>query len=410
MPPDPVESGVRWYSRAWPTEFTSASGSTVLSVDGNEYLDFFAGAGSLNYGHNDPVFVKALVDYLTSGGITLSLDMDTVARREFMRSLQTTVLTPRRLDYRLQFTGPSGSDAVEAAIRLAQIATSRTAIACLSGSFHGMTLAARMASDLLQPLRPVMDRQGDIVVIPHELDAAASIDDWLEPFLRHANRLAAIIVECVQGEAGARPLSAQYLQRLQEVCLHQGCLLIVDEVQTGCGRTGPFFSFERHGITPSIICLSKSLSGLGLPMAMILIDPSLDVWGAGEHSGTFRGNNLAFVTGTACLHDRWTDGQLEGDVARKGRILMAALEDLARRFDFLTGATGEGLLQCLHFRHPQLAALASQIAFEGRLLVETGGRSRSGLKLTPALTIADDDLYRGIGLLSQALFEVATRV
>ncbi|MFD9804847.1 aspartate aminotransferase family protein, partial [Streptomyces sp. NPDC059071] len=296
-----LESNVRGYCRSWPTVFDTASGAWLTDENGKEFLDFFAGAGTLNYGHNNPVFKKALVDYIMADGITHALDMSTVAKRRLLETMRDLVFVPRGLDYKVQFPGPTGANAVEAALKLARKVTGRTTVLNFTNAFHGMTLGA------LSVTGNAAKRAGAGVPLVHAtpmpydgyLDEPEDFS-WMRRALDDSSsgldKPAAVIVETVQGEGGVNVARAEWLRALAELCSARGILLIVDDVQMGCGRTGGFFSFEVAGITPDIVCLSKSISGYGLPMALVLMRRELDQWAPGEHNGTFRGNNAAFVT------------------------------------------------------------------------------------------------------------------
>ena len=397
-----LESEVRSYCRAWPTVFTRARGAAIEDEAGRSYIDFFSGAGALNYGHNPPEMIAALIDYLQSGGILHSLDMSTAAKREFLLRFNERILAPRKMRYRVQFPGPTGANAVEAALKLARKVTGRRTVVSFSNAFHGMTLGALAIS--ANPFK----REG--AGVPLEYTATAPYDDQhddadtiglLDAMLAD-DPAAAVIVETVQGEGGLYAASMDWLRRLEECCRRHGALLIVDDIQAGCGRTGTFFSFEPADISPDIITLSKSISGLGLPLALTLIRPELDIWKPGEHNGTFRGNNAAFVTAAAAL-DRWRDDSLEREVRRKAARVRAELEAIAAEQESLRGTVrGRGLLQGLHTPVPGLAEQIAAAAFERGLLVETSGADSDVVKLMPPLTIDDAELAQGLQILAKA--------
>jgi diaminobutyrate--2-oxoglutarate aminotransferase len=402
------ESAVRSYCRIWPTVFGRAAGSRLYDEHGRSYLDFFAGAGALNYGHNNPRLKDALLKYLADDGVIHSLDMHTVAKREFLTVLDELILRPRQLDYRVQFPGPGGANAVEAALKLARKVTGRTEIIAFTNSFHGMSLGA------LAVTGSAFHRAGAGIPLSHatpvpfaeSLDPDGRIPDfqWLERLLGDRgsglDAPAAAIVETVQGEGGINVASAEWLRRLSELCREYGILLIVDDVQMGCGRTGPFFSFEPSGITPDIVCVSKSISGYGLPLALTLIRPDLDIWAPGEHTGTFRGVNPALVTGTAALRAYWGDDGLERGTLAKGERIMAGLTATA---DSVPGTPilvrGRGMAWGLAFSGGDLAGKVSAAAFEAGLLAETAGSRGQVVKLLPPLTITDAELDEGLSVL-----------
>ncbi|WP_139277671.1 diaminobutyrate--2-oxoglutarate transaminase [Rhodococcus marinonascens] len=411
---DILESEVRSYSRAWPTVFESASGSWIRDEDGRDYLDFFAGAGSLNYGHNNPVLKSALVDYIVGDGITHGLDMSTVAKRDFLQTFQDTILKPRGLDYKVQFPGPTGTNTVEAALKLARKVTGRSSIINFTNAFHGMTLGA------LSVTGNSMKRAGAGIPLVHAtpmpfdnyFDGVTEDFHWFSRVLDDSgsglNRPAAVIVETVQGEGGVNVARPEWLRALADLCAERDILLIVDDVQMGCGRTGPFFSFEVAGITPDIVCLSKSISGYGLPMALTLFKRELDVWGPGEHNGTFRGNNPAFVTSKVALEHFWSDDKLHKSTASKGEKIHQAFTELTKRFEGSLSTRGRGLVQGLVFEESDLAAKVCKLAFDEGLLAETSGPSDEVVKLLPALTITDDELDHGLAILADATAKVCS--
>ncbi|HET8929657.1 MAG TPA: diaminobutyrate--2-oxoglutarate transaminase, partial [Acidimicrobiales bacterium] len=328
------ESEVRSYCRSWPVIFDRAKGSKLWDTDGNEYLDFFAGAGALNYGHNHPVVKTALNEYLAEDRIIHSLDMYTVAKEEFLRRFHDVILAPNGLDYKVQFPGPTGTNAVESALKIARKVTGRETIVSFTNAFHGMTLGA------LSVTGNSMKRGGAGVPLVHTvpmpfdnyLDGSTPDFMWFERLLTDSGSgledPAAVIVETVQGEGGVNVARAQWLRALEELCRAHGILLVIDDVQMGCGRTGEFFSFTEFGLDPDVVCISKSISGSGLPMALTLIKPEHDVWSPGEHNGTFRGNNPAFVTGTAAL-ELWADDTLQRTTAARATQICTALSTIS---------------------------------------------------------------------------------
>jgi diaminobutyrate-2-oxoglutarate transaminase len=404
------ESAVRSYCRTWPTIFDRASGSWLYDEDGRAYLDFFTGASALNYGHNNPALKRALLDYLADDRVIHSLDMYTVAKSEFLTAFDEFILKPRGLDYRVQFPGPGGTNAVEAALKLARKVTGRTEVIAFTGAFHGMTLGA------LAVTHSSIHRNGAGVPLTHaicvpfgcRLNGSEPDSPGIERLVRDCNteldQVAAVIVETVQGEGGINVASLEWLAELAELCQRRGILLIVDDVQMGCGRTGPFFSFEAADIKPDIVCLSKSISGYGLPLALTLIRPDLDIWKPGEHNGTFRGVNPAFVTGTAALREYWQDKVLEDSTLAKGQRIKAALTALARSMPGTPmQPRGRGLAYGLAFEHGELARKVSSGAFERGLLVETAGPEDEVIKLLPPLTATETEIDEGLAILTEVV-------
>ncbi|MDZ4090053.1 MAG: diaminobutyrate--2-oxoglutarate transaminase [Arthrobacter sp.] len=407
-----LESEVRTYCRTWDTVFDRASGSTLYSEDGRDYLDFFSGAGALNYGHNNPELLRPLVDYLLSGAIVHSLDMKTVAKRHFLETFHELILKPRQYDYKVMFPGPTGTNSVEAALKLARKVTGRSHVLSFTNAFHGMTLGS------LAVTGNSMKRAGAGVPLtntssmPYDGFFDGQTADFL--WLRHAledsgsgvDKPAAVIVETVQGEGGLRAARTSWLQGLAELCRQHGILLIVDDVQAGCGRTGTFFSFEDAGIIPDIVCLSKSISGFGLPLSLTLFKPEHDIWKPGEHNGTFRGHNPAFVTGAAALERYWGDRTLETKVEGLTSQLHEGLTQIAAGTE---GARvrGRGLLAGIYYRDHQTAGKIAAESFARGLLVETSGPEGEVIKTMPALTIDAEELSRGLDILAEAAESVA---
>lgn len=412
---DKRESEVRSYSRSWPAVFDKAEGAWLQDTEGNRYLDFFAGAGALNYGHNNPILRDALVDYITSGRITHGLDMSTVAKGEFLQTFQDKILGPRGLDYKVQFPGPTGANTVEAALKLARKVTGRESVVNFTNAFHGMTLGA------LSVTGNSMKRAGAGVPLVHStpmpfdnyFDGTVPDFSWFERLLEDSgsglNLPAAAIVETVQGEGGVNVARAEWLRALSDLLKRHDILLIVDDVQMGCGRTGPFFSFEEAGITPDIVTLSKSIGGYGLPMALTLLKPELDVWQPGEHNGTFRGNNPSFVTAKVAIDTYWSDDTLERETLRKGEVIERRFQALCEAYPDELTTRGRGLVQGLVFATPEKAGEACAVAYRNGLLAETSGPQDQVVKLLPPLTITDGELEQGLDLLESATAEVLSR-
>jgi diaminobutyrate-2-oxoglutarate transaminase len=409
---DEVESNVRTYCRQFPAVFDWASGHHVRDDQGRLYLDFLVCAGALNYGHNPPAVVEAVIAYLRGGGIVSSLDFQTSAKAAFLTSFRDVILAPRRLDYVIQCTGPTGTNAVEAALKLARLATGRTNVVAFSNAFHGVSTGALAATANARNRRGAGMPLAPVARIPYEgyvadVDGLTVLEAMLEDSGSGLDRPAAIIVETVQGEGGLRAASAEWLQRLQQIARRSGALLIVDDIQAGCGRTGTFFSFEDHGIEPDIVCLSKSISAMGLPMALVLLRRQLDVWEPGQHNGTFRGNNLAFVAARTAIETYWTTGAFGAAVRSKASLLEDLLTPIVRRFA-CRGARlrGRGMMRGIVFDDPDFAQAVSKAAFAHGLIAETCGPRDEVLKLLPPLTIDEAGISKGVTLLRRAIEEV----
>ncbi|TDK26874.1 diaminobutyrate--2-oxoglutarate transaminase [Arthrobacter crusticola] len=402
-----LESEVRSYCRTWDTVFDHAEGSLLYGEDGKEYVDFFSGAGALNYGHNNPLLLQPLIEYLQSGAVVHSLDMKTPAKRRFLEAFNEVVLTPRSLDYKVMFPGPTGTNTVESALKLARKVTGRHHILGFTNAFHGMTLGSLSVTGNSMKRRGAGIPLTNTSSIPYDgyLEGSGGDFQWLSRTLEDSGSgvdlPAAVIVETVQGEGGLRAARAAWLRGLAEICSLHGVLLIVDDVQAGCGRTGTFFSFEEAGIVPDIVCLSKSISGFGLPMALTLFKPELDIWKPGEHNGTFRGHNPAFVTGAAALRHFWADSDFQLQIGERSVQLHGGLEEIALRTE---GAhvRGRGMIAGIYYPDPETAGKIASESFARGLLVETSGPKGEVLKALPALTIDPDALRRGLAILADA--------
>ncbi len=405
-----LESEVRGYIRSFPVLFAKASGAQLIDHEGRSYVDFFSGAGTLNYGHNNPALKRQLIDYLDADGLVHGLDMATVAKKEFLETFERVILKPRELDYKIQFPGPTGTNAVEAALKLARQVKGRANIISFTNGFHGVSggsLAATGNSKFRDAAGIALD---NTTFMPYDgyLGEHADTTEYLERMLADkssgVDAPAAVIVETVQGEGGVNVASYAWLRALEQVCRRNDMLLIVDDIQVGCGRTGTFFSFEKAGIFPDIVTLSKSISGFGLPMSLVLMKSELDVWAPGAHNGTFRGNNLAFVTAKAALLQYWVSGELEEGVRRKASIMHGWLEHIAGGYpEGNFSVRGRGMIQGLVTDNPELAAKVARRAFENGLVVETSGSEDQVIKLLPPLTIDDAALRKGLEILEQSV-------
>jgi len=400
------ESNVRGYCRTFPTIFKSASNARQVDEEGRSYIDFFGGAGVLNFGHNNPHMKRALIDFIEADGPAHCLDMSTSVKRDFMKAFADTVLKPRNMKYKMQFTGPTGTNAVEAALKLARRVTGRTNVIAFSHGFHGMTLGslACTANDYFRnaagvPLEHVTRFPFGCDIDDLEARYADSSSGYAHP--------AAVLVEPIQAEGGVNLASAEWLKGLQEFCRKHGALLILDDIQAGCGRTGSYFSFDDMGLDPDIVCLAKGIGGFGTPLAMNLIKPEHDeYWQPGEHTGTFRGQGFSFVAGREALKYFENDDFLK-DVKRKGKEMEARLNALAKSHKALgTEVRGRGMLYGLDVKNGDVAKAAVAHAFKNGLLIGACGTGGRVLKLIPPLTTPDEDLDEGLGILEAALTAV----
>jgi len=404
-----LESEVRGYCRTFPAVFDTAHNARLVDEQGRSYIDFFAGAGVLNFGHNDEGMRRALIAYLEAGGVAHSLDLATTAKRTFLERFDEVILRPRGLRYKLQFTGPTGTNAVEAALKLARKITGRRTVVAFTDGFHGMTLGALACTG------NGLHRAAAGVALEHVLrlpfDGYLGPEvDTLEPLRRQLadpssgiTPPAAFVVETIQAEGGVNVARPEWLRAVQDLAREHGSLFVVDDIQVGCGRTGSYFSFDGMGLEPDVVCLAKGIGGFGTPLAMCLIKPEHDVWKPGEHTGTFRGQNLSFVAGTEALR-YFEDDAFGEQVRRKGAHTDERLRRIAARHrDLSVQVRGRGMIHGLDVGDGSLAARVSREAFDRGLILSTCGPGGRVLKVIAPLTIGQDDLDAGLDLLDHAL-------
>lgn len=395
-----LESNVRYYSRIFPATFVKAKGSYLFDVSGKGYLDFFCGAGALNYGHNNPLFKEKLISYIQSDNITHSLDMMTEVKAEMMNNFKKIILKKRGLDYKIQFTGPTGTDTVEAAMKLARKYTGRKNIISFSNSFHGMSMGSLSITSKRNRIGIPVGYNVEFPFYRENSDSNFDVASYLKT-LDESEYPAAIILETIQAEGGVNVASVEWLKYIEELANRYAILLIVDDVQVGVGRTGDFFSFERAGIKPDMICLSKSISGYGLPLSVVLIRPDLDVWEAGEHTGTFRGFNLAFVTANEALLQYWIDDDFSKRAKMLSQMLREKLLKITEQKFF--SFHGFGFIYGIDVHDSGYAARIREKAFNNGLIFETCGPKKSVIKIIPPLTITVDEMEEGLRIFKESL-------
>ena len=406
------ESNVRSYCRKWPVEIKYAKGSIYTDVDGNEYIDFFDGAGALNYGHNPDYIKEKLIDYLQSDGIVHSLDMYAVPKEKFISYFEEKILKPRGLDYKIAFPGPTGTNAIELGLKLARKVKRRPYIWSFTGAFHGMTLgalaltteaAARAGAGV--PLQFV-----EHIPAPYSMGGNFDTIGYMENMLSddHSGfeKPSAIIIETVQQEGGIHVFSKEFLQDLRAFCDKHDILLICDEVQIGCSRSGTFFSFERADIVPDIVCMSKSIGGYGIPFAVTLFKRDLYVFNPGEHNGTFRGCQLSMVAGLAAL-EMTVKQDIPAQVKAKEKIVKEYLEKEVKPLlkDDME-IRGIGLTWGIEFNDGKLARAVLDRCFEKKLIIELAGSNDSVLKIMPSLVIEDELLLKGLDIVKESIKEI----
>ncbi|WP_105901277.1 diaminobutyrate--2-oxoglutarate transaminase [Vibrio gangliei] len=409
------ESNVQCYANNFPVVFSSAKGCWLHTEDGDRYLDFLAGAGSLNYGHNNPVLKKALLDYIDQDGLTHGLDMHSEAKARFLESLNEKILKPRDLEYKVQFTGPTGTNAVESAMKLARKVKGRSNIVAFTNGFHGVSYGALAATGNQHHRGGAAMPLSGVTRIPYEgyadIDGLALFETMLQDNSAGMDKPAAAIVEVVQGEGGLNAASNEWLQRLENICKNNDILLIVDDIQAGCGRTGTFFSFEPSGIKPDMVTLSKSIGGYGLPMAIMLMKPELDQWAPGEHNGTFRGNNHAFVTAAEAIDTYWHNDEFEMHIKERAEQLNKALNKALKQYSNLfEGIKGRGLMQGIACKNGDISDLITSECFDNGMVIETAGPDDEVVKFFCPLTVSESELEQGIHIFENAVEKVSEKL
>ncbi|WUH23972.1 diaminobutyrate--2-oxoglutarate transaminase family protein [Streptomyces sp. NBC_00448] len=423
------ESAARTYARSLPVVPVRARGMTIEGADGRRYLDCLSGAGTLALGHNHPVVLEAVRRVLDSGAPLHVLDLATPVKDDFTTALFET-LPPALADHgRIQFCGPAGTDAVEAAIKLARIATGRTGLLAFSGAYHGMTAAALAATGDTDA-RATAEADARVTRLPYPYDYRCPFGTGGERGAELSARLtasllddpkggvqqpAAMLLEPVQGEGGVIPAPDSWLRRMREITAARGIPLIADEVQTGVGRTGTFWAVERSGIVPDVMVLSKAIGG-SLPLAVIVYREELDAWHPGAHAGTFRGNQLAMAAGTATI--RYVARNALHERAEEiGSRILRRLRGLAAHHACIGDVRGRGLMIGVELvdtgaepddrgalpAAPRLAARVQQEALRRGLIIELGGRHSSVVRLLPPLTITDEQAEAVLDRLSDAI-------
>jgi len=406
------ESNIRSYCRKWPVELVYAKGSIYKDVDGNEYIDFFDGAGALNYGHNPDYIKEKLIKYLEEDGIIHSLDMYALPKEKFINYFEEEILKPRNLDYKILFPGPTGTNAIETALKLARKVTGRQSIWAFTGAFHGMTLGALALTTEAAARNAAGVPLNNAVHIPSpdfmdgNFDTIKYMEKLLEDDHSGYEKPAAIIIETVQQEGGIHVFSKEFLKDLRSFCDKHEILLICDEVQIGCSRSGTFFSFERANIVPDIVCMSKSIGGYGLPLAVVLLKRELDVFKPGEHNGTFRGCQLSMVAGLAAL-EMTVKENIPAMVKQKEKIVEEYLEKQVKPLlKENMVIRGIGLTWGIEFNDGKLARQVLDKCFEKNLIIELAGSSDSVLKIMPSLVIEEELLLKGLEIIKDSIKEI----
>lgn len=413
-PFEQYESEVRSYCRNFPTVFVSAKGSIQKDETGREYIDFFCGSGALNYGHNNPYIKRKVVEYLENDGVLHALDMYTAPKRDFIEYFEQNVIRARGFDYKIQFVGPTGTNAVEAALKLARKVKKRQNVFALMGAFHGMTLGSLALTTNADSRAGAGVPLNNVTHVPAPymfpgLDTVEYMERLITDDHSGVEKPAAIILETTQADGGIYVLPTEWLQRVRALCDKHDILMIVDDVQVGCGRTGWFFSFERAGITPDIVTMSKSIGGYGMPFAITLLKPELDLWKPGEHNGTFRGYQLSLVAAKAGL-EYMLNEHVEDAVREREQIVAKFMREEIEMIDSRIATRGIGLLWGVDFGafEGDVAKAVITEAFKNGLIVERVGRRDSVVKVMPELKVPLETLEKGLQILAQSIRNVVS--
>lgn len=412
---DQYESEVRGYIRSFPTIFDTSKMAEIWDEEGKRYIDFFAGAGALNYGHNNPIINEAVIDYMQHNGISHALDMGTVAKRDFIDSFVHKILKPRGLEYKLQFVGPTGTNAIETALKIARKVKGRKQVMSFTNGFHGMSMGSLSITGNSYYHDDSYGVPDNTYQVPFhnylgdKVDTIAYLRRILEDSSSGTELPAAIVLETIQAEGGINVAGEEWLKDLRQICDDFDILMVVDDIQVGNGRAGDFFSFERAGIQPDIVTLSKSI-GAGLPMSLVLMKPELDKWSPGEHSGTFRGNNLAFVASRVAIDTYWSDERFSNTLKEKAALVEQRMQDLALSFPkHIREIRGHGMIWGAEFKDPSIASDICSEAFAEGLVIETAGADGEVIKFLGPLVIEPEMINEGFDILKSATAKVIQR-
>ena len=427
------ESSARSYPRKFPFALKSAKGSWIEDVEGNRYLDFLCGAGTLALGHNDDEVNKAMIDLIASGAPLHTLDLTTPVKDKYVETIFSILPEEMQGNVKIQFCSPSGTDAVDAAIKLCKTATGRGTVIAFSGGYHGMGHGAMALTGNLNAKSKVQNLMPGVQFMPYPNsyrcpfglggdDGTKAACAYFERALKDPesgiSKPAAVIIEPIQGEGGVVPAPALFLQTVRRVTKELDIPMIVDEIQCGIGRSGNVFAFEESGIIPDVILMSKAIGG-SQPMSVVVYNKALDKWTAGAHAGTFRGNQLAMAAGTVVL-ERISKPEFLAEVRRKGERIRQALDKLKSEVSIIGDVRGRGLMQGIEFidpngekdlmGHPEpsgtIAADVQRRCFEHKLVMEKGGRNGSVMRCLCALTVTDEEIDTMLSIFSAVVKEI----
>jgi diaminobutyrate-2-oxoglutarate transaminase len=400
-----MESRVNSYGTVFPKTIASAEGEYLIPADGKRYFDMFSSAGVANFGHNHPRIRQAIIDYLQENGVVHGLDYFTTTKQRFIEKFEATALARHRGEYRYYFSPPAGTLAIEAAVKYARKATGRRTLGCFTNAFHGLTYNALSMTGNLSKRRAAYGDLASVARFPYDGYLGAGVD-LLSLYRKQIHDAsggydapAAIVFETIQAEGGVHACSREWYEGVLDLCKEEGIVSIVDDIQTGCGRSGGFFSFDQiSDRMPDIICMAKGVSGFGLPCSLVIVKKELDILDPGENSGTFRGNNLGVRAGTAMLELYATD-ECRALIAGNERLAADALKDVPSRFD----VRGRGLLYGVDMHDAELAKRLQSRLTEHGVLVERCGGSPAVVKIMPPLVSRPDELGRALAIVREHL-------
>lgn len=427
------ESSARSYPRKFPFALKKAKGVTLEDVEGNKYIDFLCGAGTLALGHNDDEVNQSMVDLIQSGSPLHTLDLTTPTKDEFIETIHSILPFDMAKDVKIQFCSPSGTDATDAAIKLCKIATKRSTVIAFSGGYHGMGHGAMAVTGNCYAKSQVPNLMPGVQFMPYPYSyrcpmglggeaGTKACASYFERLLKDpesgVSKPACVIIEPIQGEGGVIPAPVEFLQAIRRVTAELDIPLICDEIQCGMGRSGRVFAFEYANIVPDVILASKAIGGTQ-PMSVVIYNKKLDVWGPGSHAGTFRGNQLAMAAGTVVMK-RISKPEFLADVVRKGELFKNRLLSLQKECPIIGDVRGKGLMLGIEFVDPNgekdlmghplesgtICARVQKECFEHRLVMEKGGRYGSVMRCLTALNISDEDLLKGIEIFEKVVRSV----
>ncbi|MCI7588075.1 MAG: diaminobutyrate--2-oxoglutarate transaminase [Spirochaetia bacterium] len=428
-----TESNARSYPRKFPFALKKAKGLWIEDVEGNKYLDFLCGAGTLALGHNDPEINQAMIDLISEDAPLHTLDLTTPVKDEFVHMLLSLLPGELKNNAKIQFCSPSGTDATDAALKLCKTATGRSEIIAFSGGYHGMGHGALALTGNLNAKNKVHGLMPGVHFMPYPYSyrcpfglggdagvkaACAYFERLLKDPESGITKPAAVILEPIQGEGGVIPAPVEFLQTVRRVTQELDIPMIVDEIQCGIGRSGTFFAFEEAHIVPDVILASKAIGG-SQPMAVVIYNKKLDLWTAGAHAGTFRGNQLAMKAGLVVMN-RVSKPEFLAEVKEKGEYLKNKLLELKAKHPIIGDIRGRGLMLGCEFVDPtgkpdaigsfpasgEIAAAVQKKCFENKLIMEKGGRFGSVMRCLCALTVTREEIDTMLSIFEKSIKEV----